>query len=96
MEPRTALEAYTEIMNDPVKLAEFYICEFCCAPLDAGSVAFAIENYAGDYIGYVCPACHPNRKWIWALWRDLFNVNLLEIPIKPSKPIKGTVTRTVH
>lgn len=86
---------YFEILNDPVRLDTIRLCHKCKVELSSGAVAFPMENYSGEYIGYICPACHPNRKWIWALWRSVFNVNLLEVPVK-SKDNNGLVSRTVH
>ena len=87
---------YREIMNDPDRLVETSQCSSCGSVLLPGEVAFAVENYAGDYIGYLCPSCHPNRKWIWALWRDLFRQDLVESPSQHALSVDGTVHRTVH
>ena len=96
MELETARGNYTEIMNDPVRLSSLRLCSKCKTDMEPGDVAFAVENYHGEYVGYICPGCHPNRKWVWALWRSVFNVNLLEVPIDMTRSRNGYVSRTVH
>ena len=88
---------YREIMNDPDRLAEAGQCNYCGCILLPGEVAFAVENYDGDYVGYVCPSCHPNQKWVRALWRSLFKPDVkVEVTIGRTGSANGTIHRTVH
>ena len=83
---------FRDLFNDPATLQSKVKCDNCSAPLDAGERAFAIQEYAGRYVGYICPRCHPNRKWINGLWRstlgDGFEFNMesrpLNIPVLAS------------
>ena len=65
------LAAFRDLFNDPMTLAAGVCCANCGERVEAGERAFAVQDYEGHYIGYVCPSCHPNRKWINGLWRSV-------------------------
>ena len=97
MELDEARSKYREIMNDPDRLADASECNHCGRFLLPGEVAFAVEGYNGDYVGYVCPGCHPNQKWISALWRTLFSTDVTtEISAGKGQKKNGEIHRTVH
>jgi len=62
---------FRELLNDPSTLLRAVKCERCPEMLKAGDRAFAIQDYGGRYVGYLCPTCHPNRRWIGGLWRSV-------------------------
>ena len=62
--------SFRDLFNDPATLQVPTKCQNCQAPMDAGERAFAIQDYSGRYVAYLCPACHPNAKWINGLWRS--------------------------
>lgn len=87
---------FRELLNDPSTLLRAVECEGCRRRLDVGERAFALQDYAGRYVGYVCPLCHPNRKWINGLWRSVLGEEFSrdghggrELPVE-------VITRTVH
>ena len=67
-EPRTR---FRELLNDPATLLHCVTCKACGLPLNLGDRAFAVQDYSGRYVSYVCPNCHPNRRWINGLWRSV-------------------------
>lgn len=87
---------FRELLNDPATLHSAVHCESCGIDLLEGERAFALQDYSGQYVGYVCPSCHPNRKWINGLWRsvlgDEFNNNG---HAKRDLPLE-IISRTVH
>lgn len=94
LEPHRAV--FRELLNDPSTLHHSVTCTSCAEILPREDRAFAVQDYAGQYVEYVCPNCHPNRKWINGLWRsvlgDKFNRNGQigrELPIE-------VLSRTVH
>ena len=87
---------FRELLNDPATLQKPVSCDSCGTHLDGGARAFALQDYAGQYVGYVCPPCHPNRKWINALWRSVFDESW-SINGQKTRPLPaGILTRTVH
>ena len=66
---------FRELLNDPATLQRSVTCGSCGDFLEENKRAFALQDYTGQYVGYVCPPCHPNRKWINALWRSVFDEN---------------------
>ena len=66
----SARSAFRDLFNDPATLQSSVKCDNCSASLVAGERAFAIQDYTGRYVAYLCPHCHPNRKWINGLWRS--------------------------
>jgi hypothetical protein len=87
---------FRELFNDPATLQHPVKCEGCAQRLETGDRAFAVQDYAGRYVGYVCPLCHPNRKWINGLWRSVLGEEFSrdghggrELPVE-------VISRTVH
>ena len=64
--------------------------------LPIGEAVFAVQDYAGQYVGYVCPDCHPNRKWIYGLWRSSFGVAPLPKEFQSDFIPMTYVSRTLH
>ena len=62
--------AFRDLFNDPATLQSAVHCAECAACLAPGDRAFAIQDYVGRYVAYLCPLCHPNKKWINGLWRS--------------------------
>ena len=94
-------EQFRELLNDPATLQRSIVCHSCKASLEEGKRAFALQDYAGQYVGYVCPPCHPNRKWVNALWRSVFDENWTmngrSLNGHTPKPLPVNVlARTVH
>lgn len=88
--------AFRELLNDPATLLRTVKCGGCSQKLEVGERAFAVQDYAGRYVGYVCPLCHPNRKWINGLWRSVLGDEFSrdghggrELPVE-------VISRTVH
>lgn len=87
---------FRELLNDPSTLHQAVNCASCDARLGKHDRAFPVQDYSGNYVGYVCPNCHPNRKWINGLWRDVLGdrfdrngIGAKELPIE-------VLSRTVH
>ena len=88
--------AFRELLNDPATLAYKISCESCGAEREPGERAFALQDYAGQYVGFVCPSCHPNRKWINGLWRSVLGESFSRNG-QSTKPLPvGVLSRTVH
>lgn len=87
---------FRELLNDPAMLVTGVRCEICGDKVQAGEAAFAIQDYAGKYIGYVCPICHPNRKWINGLWRSVLGETFASNGDQPDQIPVGLISRTVH
>ena len=87
--------AFRDLFNDPATLQAKVRCDNCHLLLRKGERAFAIQDYTGRYVAYLCPHCHPNRKWINGLWRstlgDRFEMNGGASPL--TIPV---LTSTVH
>ncbi len=92
--------AFRELMNDPATLRRDVMCDGCGQRLPRKRRAFAVQDYAGKYVAYVCPTCHPNRKWINGLWRGVLGADFSmnghrsngladELPLE-------VITHTVH
>ena len=62
--------AFRDLFNDPATLQSAVRCAECGVCLAIDDRAFAIQDYAGRYVAYLCPHCHPNKKWINGLWRS--------------------------
>lgn len=67
-------ERFRELLNDPCRVQQDTSCHLCKGTIPRGEVAFAQQDYAGRYVAYVCPACHPNQAWVHGLWRSTFPV----------------------
>lgn len=87
---------FRELLNDPATLLKGARCENCEAILPTGERAFAVQDYAGRYVGYVCPVCHPNRKWVNGLWRSALGEAFSRNGHQPSPLPSGMISRTVH
>ena len=90
------LAGFRELLNDPATLFKSVRCENCAVSIPAEDRAFALQDYGGKYVGYICPNCHPNRKWINGLWRSVLGASFSrngharqELPLE-------IVSRTVH
>ena len=81
----TKRSSFRDLFNDPATLVSGVRCENCTTWLGPNDRAFAIQEYTGRYVGYVCPECHPNRKWINGLWRstlgDSFSIHNEATPL---------------
>ncbi|GEM_PF-260853 len=71
LSPSEPLCSYRELLNDPTTLGSDAICDSCRTNIDAGQRAFAVQDACGRYVSYRCPGCHPNKKWVHALWRGV-------------------------
>ena len=87
---------FRELFNDPATLLRAVSCKSCGTAMVPGERAFAIQDYAGKYVNYICPTCHPNRKWVNGLWRSAlgatFSLNGHQTNLLPA----GVIRRTVH
>lgn len=88
--------AFTELLNDPATLQHAVRCELCNTKVPEGDRAFAVQDYSGKYVGYVCPSCHPNRKWVNGLWRSVFGEHFSGEPVALRTHPLPLITRTVH
>ena len=87
---------FRELLNDPATLQRSVVCHNCEDYLEEGKRAFALQDYTGQYVGYVCPPCHPNRKWINGLWRSVFD-STWSLNGQEATPLSANVlSRTVH
>jgi hypothetical protein len=87
---------FRELLNDPATLLNGARCENCEAILPTGERAFAVQDYAGRYVGYICPLCHPNRKWINGLWRSALGEAFSRNGHQSMPLPAGVISRTVH
>jgi len=87
---------FRELLNDPATLLTGVRCENCDIKVQAGEAAFAVQNYTGKYIGYVCPLCHPNRKWINGLWRSALGDVFSQNGSQTGPLLASIISRTVH
>ena len=89
--------SFRELLNDPATMLTNVQCESCGDRVPPGDRGFGVQDYAGRYVGYVCPNCHPNRKWINALWRSVLGSEFSFDGLQPSRsaPV-GLISRTVH
>ena len=86
---------FRDLFNDPATLRSRVKCDNCRTTLKKGERAFAIQDYAGRYVGYLCPHCHPNKKWINGLWRSTLGESF--VLNGASSPLTIPVlTSTVH
>lgn len=88
--------SFRELLNDPATLLREVPCESCGQLLTAGERAFAVQDYGGRYVGYICPTCHPNRKWINGLWRSALGEAFSRNGHQPEPLPIGVTSRTVH
>lgn len=65
---------FREPLDDPIIVLCTVQCERCGRYLDVGDPAFAVQDYAGRYVGYICPTCHPKRTQTSAVWRSVLGV----------------------
>ena len=90
---------FRELLNDPATLHRDVDCSSCGLTMHVGERAFGLQDYTGKYVGYVCPSCHPNRKWINGLWRSVlgveFNSNGTNGKAPRALPV-DIISRTVH
>ena len=87
---------FRDLFNDPMTLASSVACANCGSRVFAGQRAFAIQDYEGRYVGYVCPACHPNRKWINGLWRSVLGEPLEVLDFQAQPLALRVISSTVH
>ena len=87
---------FRELLNDPATLLSDVRCGSCNKHVAAGESAFATQDYSGRYVGYICPECHPNRKWINGLWRSALGESFSLDMQRPEPLPVGLVSRTVH
>ena len=87
---------FRELLNDPATLLRNVSCDGCGKIMGAGERAFAVQDYTGRYVGYICPTCHPNRKWISGLWRSALGEALSQNGHHPEPLPIGLISRTVH
>ncbi len=87
---------FRELLNDPASLLRSISCESCGQQLPAGDRGFALQDYSGRYVGYMCPLCHPNRKWINGLWRSVLGESFSKNGHQPEPLPVGVVSRAVH
>ena len=66
---RVCRTRFREVLNDPTTLRCPATCGQCGQHLWQDEPAFAVQDYGGKYVGYVCPACHPDQKRISGVWR---------------------------
>jgi len=62
---------FREISNDPVTLLQKAGCYSCGRCLNIGEYAFALQDYFGMYVDYVCPSCHPKHKLVSSVWHSV-------------------------
>lgn len=92
-----AAAEYRELLNDPTTLLRRVKCDQCGQKLGLGDRAFAIQDYAGRYVAYICPTCHPNRRWISALWRSvLADAFSRDSHDAPEPLVVGVTTRSIQ
>jgi hypothetical protein len=83
---------FRDLYNDPMTLSCDVACANCGGQVTAGERAFAIQDYGGKFVGYLCPTCHPNRKWINGLWRSVLGEAFTE-----KRPlVVPVIASTVH
>ena len=87
---------FRDLFNDPMTLASSITCANCGNQVPTGQRAFAIQDYEGRYVGYICPSCHPNRKWINGLWRSVFDERLEVLDYQPEPLSLPVISSTVH
>ena len=89
--------AFRELLNDPSSLEHEVSCEGCGGRMQVGERAFAVQDYEGKYVGYICPSCHPHRKWINGLWRSVLGEKFSKDGHEsPSALPVGVTSRAVH
>lgn len=86
---------FRELLNDPTTLTRGIQCQRCGQEMETGKRAFAVQDYGGRYVGYVCPTCHPNRKWINGLWRSVLGEQFSRNGHHPSEVRPSEVVTTV-
>lgn len=91
-----AQSEFRELLNDPATLLRPVSCASCSSHLETYERAFAVQDYAGRYVGYVCPLCHPNRKWVNGLWRSALGEGFSHNMRAPEPLPVGLISRTVH
>ncbi|MBI4303867.1 MAG: hypothetical protein HY665_05970 [Chloroflexi bacterium] len=98
--PIPGLEAqrsqFRELLNDPATLQRPVTCESCGKRVATGERAFAVQDYGGKYVGYICPTCHPNRKWVGGLWRSALGEAFARNGHSAEPLPIGLISRTVH
>lgn len=91
---------FRELMNDPSTLQHAVKCRACGQRIGKNERAFPVQDYAGKYVEYICPSCHPNRKWINGLWRSVlgadFSINGHGSNGRPDELPLEVISRTVH
>ena len=87
---------FREILNDPSTLLASVRCRNCDNRIHSGESAFAVQDYAGKYVAYICADCHPNRKWINGLWRSALGEKFSVNGHQPKSLPGGLISRTVH
>ena len=87
---------FRELLNDPATLIQDAVCSSCGSGLESGERAFAVQDYTGRYVGYACPLCHPNRKWINGLWRSVLGDSFNSHSGEGRAWSAEVISRTVH
>ena len=87
--------AFRDLFNDPATLQSKTQCDNCLASLNTGERAFAVQDYTGRYVAYLCPHCHPNRKWINGLWRSTLGDGF-KMGVEPTPLNIPLLASTVH
>ncbi len=59
---------FREVSTDPVTILQEVSCCSCGRHLSVGEYAFAVQDYMGTYVDYVCPSCHPEYKLVSTIW----------------------------
>ena len=88
--------AFRELLNDPSTLQHSARCQACGQRIRKNDRAFPVQDYAGKYVEYICPLCHPNRKWINGLWRSVLGEGFSANGRKPLSLPEGVLSRSVH
>lgn len=87
---------FRELLNDPTTLLAQVKCQNCDSTVGVGERAFAVQDYRGRYVGYLCPNCHPNNKWINGLWRSTLGEGFSRNGREPTALSADLISRTVH
>ena len=88
--------SFRDLFNDPATLKQSVSCDGCGSGLDVGDPAFAVQDDAGRYVGYICATCHPNQKWVGALWRTALGYKPTQSQTETTQLPIGLINRTVH
>jgi len=62
---------FREVSTDPITMLQEVSCHSCGCHLNVGEYAFAVQDYMGMYVEYICPSCHPDHKLVGTIWRSV-------------------------